>query len=386
MLKTFLGPLQRPVTRSCSVEWNREIGGSSEVEKIDRVRRAHAQRHGNPQAVHNVKTFDKNQKFPAKFTPCVYFNKNACSQNKNHENKSIFIDIFVLAVGNWMEKHMPILSWTAGAPVQKTSNNGQLNPKVHHVQKTKIFYNTKFQALPPVFQSRLHMKRVFCRGLTAFNFRDNRSYAAVVDADTTSCSPMGLDNRKVLGLFPKNAFSLDERPIKPVTSHKETMCNDDRNTNVLGTVTDKHVLPTRSFHKRTVGQGHEDTSGRVLPVHNRFIALYSDSQTQDTDSIMDDQVHFSQSPQVSKRIYRLDPDIVTSTRASTSQYICHNSCYSSHNIIQQDREQLGSKFGCLPLSPILLYNGNPSHRSDISDVLQAHIGLLGKVVSLIFWT
>ena len=39
----------------------KEIGGWSEVEKIDRVRRAHAQRRGNPQAVQNVKTFDKNQ-------------------------------------------------------------------------------------------------------------------------------------------------------------------------------------------------------------------------------------------------------------------------------------------------------------------------------------
>ena len=67
-----------------------EIGGWSEVEKIDRVRRAHAQRHSTPQTGQNVKNNDKNQKFPAKFTPCVYFNKNACSQVKNHENKGIF--------------------------------------------------------------------------------------------------------------------------------------------------------------------------------------------------------------------------------------------------------------------------------------------------------
>ena len=67
-----------------------EIGGWSEVEKIDRVRRAHKQRHGTPQAAPNVKTSDKKQKFPAKFTLCVYFNKNACSQSKNHENRGVF--------------------------------------------------------------------------------------------------------------------------------------------------------------------------------------------------------------------------------------------------------------------------------------------------------
>ena len=40
--------------------------------------------------------------------------------------------------------------------------------------------------------------------------------------------------------------------------------------------------------------------------------------------------------------------------------------------MQESREQLGRKFCCHPLSPILLYNGNPSHRLNVSDMLQAH--------------
>ena len=101
-----------------------EIGGWFEVEKIDEVRRDHAQRHGNPQLVQNVKGLEKNHKFPAKFTPCVYFDKNACSQTKIMKTRAFFIDIFVLLVSSWMEKHMVIPNWTVGEPIQKKNKNG----------------------------------------------------------------------------------------------------------------------------------------------------------------------------------------------------------------------------------------------------------------------
>ena len=47
-----------------------EIGSWSEVDKIDRVRRAHAQRHVKPPADQSSKGHEKNKKLPAKFTPC----------------------------------------------------------------------------------------------------------------------------------------------------------------------------------------------------------------------------------------------------------------------------------------------------------------------------
>ena len=150
------------------------------------------------------------------------------------------------------------------------------------------------------------------------------------------------------------------------------MCNDDRNINAVSTGTGKHVLYTKSFHKRTVGQGHTDTYGQVLPVHNRFMALCSDFRTQDTNSSRDKVVHSHQSTQTPKLACQSNADTANVTKASTSRYFQHSSCYSSHNITNESREQLGSKFGCLPLSPILLYNGDPKHRSEVLDVLQAH--------------
>ena len=57
-----------------------EVVGWSDVEKIDRIRWAHA-RHVSQQAAQG-KTHEKNGKQPKKFVACVYFNKNMCSQTK----------------------------------------------------------------------------------------------------------------------------------------------------------------------------------------------------------------------------------------------------------------------------------------------------------------
>ena len=113
----------------CRMEQGK-IGGWSEVEeKIDRVQRAHAQHHGTPQAVQNVKNYDKNQKFPAKFTLCVYLTRMRVDKRKIIRIGAFCTGTFALLVGNWMVRHMLTLSWTAGEPVQKTSKYGHVEPK-----------------------------------------------------------------------------------------------------------------------------------------------------------------------------------------------------------------------------------------------------------------
>ena len=105
------------------------------------------------------------------------------------------------------------------------------------------------------------MKQVFCQGLAAFNFRDNRSYAAVVVGPSIPHSGFGSDDRNVSGLFPKNVLPFKKRYTKLITNHKVTMCNVDRHIEVLDTVAAKHVVRTRSFHKRTVAQEPVHTLG-----------------------------------------------------------------------------------------------------------------------------
>ena len=64
-----------------------EIKTYSEVEKIDRVRRANAQRHRfpNPSGQNSKKLGQKN----LKSMPCQYHNQGSCHQLKTHEIRGV---------------------------------------------------------------------------------------------------------------------------------------------------------------------------------------------------------------------------------------------------------------------------------------------------------
>ena len=66
-----------------------EIKGWSDVEKIDRVRRAHAQRHVSRQEDSTSKSQERNYDSPSKISLCIYFNKNVCSQKETHKTKGV---------------------------------------------------------------------------------------------------------------------------------------------------------------------------------------------------------------------------------------------------------------------------------------------------------
>ena len=71
-----------------------EIASWADTEKIDRIRRANAQRHtpgslphsGGQKFKKQGQTYQKN----AKSMPCVYFNDNSCTFTKHHETKGVF--------------------------------------------------------------------------------------------------------------------------------------------------------------------------------------------------------------------------------------------------------------------------------------------------------
>ena len=210
------------------------------------------------------------------------------------------------------------------------------------------------------------MKRVFCRGLAVSSMRDDRSYATVAAAGVSPGSCTDSDDRKVLGLLPLKTVSSDKCLGKPVKYHKVTMCNDDRSITAVSTGTGKQALCKRSIHKSTVGKGHADTSDRVLLVHNKFSPLCPDTP-HDAESTGDKVVPSFQNIQTTDLVCPNYTDTANVTKASTSRYFGHSSCYSSRDIIHTSREQLSNKFGSFPLFPVLLYNG---HRSEVLDVSQ----------------
>ena len=74
-----------------------EIKSWSDTEKIDRVRRAHAQRHTT--ALSNAhKGQDKSS--PGKVTTCVFYNKGTCAHKQTHETKGV------------LYKHVCMSCWT----------------------------------------------------------------------------------------------------------------------------------------------------------------------------------------------------------------------------------------------------------------------------------
>ena len=83
----------------------------TEVDKIDRVIRANAQRHQYPSmSSQNSKKFGT--KIP-KTVPCLYFNQNTCNQSKTHETKGV------------MYRHICLACYTNG----KAFNNSEVDCK-----------------------------------------------------------------------------------------------------------------------------------------------------------------------------------------------------------------------------------------------------------------
>ena len=93
-----------------------EIKSYTEVEKIDRVRRANTQRHSYPTA--NVQNSKKIPQKSGKTMPCIFYNQGTCNQPRTHETKGIVYRIFVLralpmenlCLCTWLS-NVPFLCW-----------------------------------------------------------------------------------------------------------------------------------------------------------------------------------------------------------------------------------------------------------------------------------
>ena len=66
-----------------------EIQNYSQIDKIDRIRRANAQKHVQPATFKNVQN-DKNSFTKiTKSMPCLYYNQNSCTHQKTHDTKDV---------------------------------------------------------------------------------------------------------------------------------------------------------------------------------------------------------------------------------------------------------------------------------------------------------
>ena len=83
-----------------------EIKSWNETEKIDRIWRAHVQRHV---ATPHGTSQNADKSVNAKTTPCVYYNKGSCIQKQSHE---VFLQTHMLEL--WGERCQGLSSYSGG--------------------------------------------------------------------------------------------------------------------------------------------------------------------------------------------------------------------------------------------------------------------------------
>ena len=100
-----------------------EIGDYSCIDQIDRIRRADAQRHVNP----NKPNFDKKTSQKAtRIMTRTCFNQNSCTFSKHMKQMVSFIGTYVRIALELWEKNFHIVKWTVttNLKLQKTSKSG----------------------------------------------------------------------------------------------------------------------------------------------------------------------------------------------------------------------------------------------------------------------
>ena len=66
-----------------------EIQDYSQIEKIDRIRRANEQKHVQPATFKNVQNDKQSFTKITKSMPCLYYNQNSCTHHKTHDTKGV---------------------------------------------------------------------------------------------------------------------------------------------------------------------------------------------------------------------------------------------------------------------------------------------------------
>ena len=106
----------------CRIEQG-EVKSWAEVEKIDCIRTAHAQRHVNTNTAQGQKHSEKGQS-SGKTLPCVYFSKMHVFIRILMKQEECFTNRSVLLALLRKVRRLCILKWIVGSQKQKTSSFG----------------------------------------------------------------------------------------------------------------------------------------------------------------------------------------------------------------------------------------------------------------------
>ena len=94
-----------------------EIQYYSQIDKIDRIRRANAQKHVQPAGFKNVKNDKKSFTKITKSMPCLYYNQNSCTHKKHMRQRACHTNTYVHHVLPYLARLLPILRVNVGIKI-----------------------------------------------------------------------------------------------------------------------------------------------------------------------------------------------------------------------------------------------------------------------------
>ena len=106
-----------------------DVKNYMQVEKIDRIRRANAQRHGVGSSSNS--SFKSQIQKSIKSSPCLYFNKGSCTYTKNHETRGVTYRHVCSACFNASGRHFPHSEIECRNKIRKNVSNVRVWSLVH---------------------------------------------------------------------------------------------------------------------------------------------------------------------------------------------------------------------------------------------------------------
>ena len=208
----YPGVWQRPVTLSLE---QGEILDYSQTEKIDRVRRANAQRHMPTGSGKHQNTERKNGQKHSKIMICTYFNQNTCNFTKTHETKGV------------LYRHICATCYTTGKKFphseadcrQKFKNAKKrfvmdVGGTRYHIHQAKTFVTKdsqkvkEYQATPGIWQTWWNIHKAFA------NKRDGRTFAQVL-SQNKACKQLSQIHKVTCEVSHKNAGLKYHKTTRP---------------------------------------------------------------------------------------------------------------------------------------------------------------------------
>ena len=228
-----------------------------------------------------------------------------------------------------------------------------------HVQTSRVFFNSEFkrgQVNRMLNVSKGEVKHQFLKGLAFANKVDGRSYAQVTGGRTAWQADREVGSNPV--------------HIRPIVMHEKKKRLSIASTNMsVNTVSLSKRYDRNNWETRVFKHTHDKVlQGENIELKNRFQVLssldqvpvqFEDNALSGTSTVY---TKIFPNPAAVKSRFFVHSTVSDDDHPMANESVAHKKCC----------EQIGSKFGCIPLSEIASFNGTPMYWKEVPNIIQAH--------------